>query len=419
MSLFSTLQTAVSGLSAQSSKLGTIGDNIANSSTTGYKGADTEFETLLGEGSTSSYQSGGVQTKVRYGITDQGDISATTSVTDLAISGNGFFVVQPPAGGTALTRAGSFVPDASGNLINTAGFKLLGYNLTDGSYNAGSASGTLEPINVSTQSLIATPSSSATLGVNLPSTATAVAAADLPSANSATATYTAKTSLTAYDDLGTAVDLDVYMTKTGDNSWEVATYNAADAASGGGFPYGAAALNTQNLTFDPTTGNIASGSATSLSIPIPNGKTVTVDMSKTTQLASDYEVGTSTIDGNAPSKVSSVSISTNGTVSTVYASGVTRSTYKIPLANVESPDNMTVLSGNVYEPNLDSGPVNIGSASSGSLGKIDSSSLEGSTVDLATELTNMISTQNAYQANSKVLTTGSNMLTTLIQAVPT
>ena len=129
MSLFATLNTSISGMAAQATKLSTIGDNIANASTTGYKRAGTEFETLLGNEATSNYESGGVKSVIRYGVTDQGLIASTSSATDLAIYGNGFFVVQDSAGGTALTRAGSFVPDASGNLVNTAGYKLMGYSL--------------------------------------------------------------------------------------------------------------------------------------------------------------------------------------------------------------------------------------------------------------------------------------------------
>ena len=232
MSLFGTLNTSISGMAAQASKLGTIGDNIANSSTTGYKRASTEFETLLGNAATSDYQSGGVVTQIRYGVTAQGTITGTTSSTDLAIEGNGFFVVQDSSGGQALTRAGSFVPDVNGNLVNTAGYRLMGYNLSSGASTSGSAG--LQVVNIASAGLAASPSTTAALSVNVPSTATTVAAADLPSANASTSTYTSKTSLTAYDNLGTPVTLDIYMTKSGVDAsgnpqWNVAVFNKADA----------------------------------------------------------------------------------------------------------------------------------------------------------------------------------------------
>lgn len=418
MSVYNTLQTAVSGLAAQANKLGTIGDNIANSSTIGYKESDAQFETVLGNSAASFYESGGVQTRVRYGVSQQGEIVGTASVTDLAIKGKGFFVVQTNGTATALTRAGSFVPNAKGDLVNTAGFTLMGYNLTDGSYDAVTGTGTLKPVNVSTQALSATASTAGTLTVNLPSNATPVAAADRPSTNyaSANAQYTQKTSLVAYDNLGGAVTLDVYMTKKDTNQWEVSVFNRADA-TGTGFPYANGPLATQDLTFDPSTGRLASTSPTTVSVSVPNGKIVSIDMSQTTQLATNYQLTAGTLNGNAPSRVSRIDVGTDGTVSTVYESGTTTQNFVIPLANVQSPDRMTVLTGNIFQPNPDSGPMNVAAAKTGSLGEIDSSSLESSTVDLATQLTQMIITQRSYEANSKVLTTGSDMLNTIIQAI--
>ena len=422
MSLFGTLNTAVSGLSAQASFLGTVGDNIANASTIGYKEAGTQFETLLGNQATSSYTSGGVQTRVRYGIANQGNITSTSSVTDLAIKGSGFFVVQSASGTPALTRAGSFLPDSNGNLVNTAGYTLLGYNLTNGSTPSANGTGGLSPVNVSGQSLSASPSTAGTLPVNLPSNASAVTAATLPSANVATSTYTAKTSLVAYDNLGNPVTLDIYFSKTSAASgtpptsgWQVDVFNHADAAASGSFPYSAGGLlKTQALTYDDTTGALASTSpATSVSVAIPNGNTISLDLSKSTQLASAFSPGTPTIDGSAPSSLYNVAISTSGIVTATYANGIQKSIYQIPLASVPSPDALTPISGNVYQPNLASGQMTISTPNTGSLGEIDSSSLESSTVDIATELTNMIAAQRSYEADSKVIQASSDLLTNI------
>ena len=420
MSLFGTLNTAVSGMSAQANMLGTIGDNIANSGTTGYKQATIDFETQLGTQSASSYTAGGVQSAVRYGISDQGTLTSTTSSTDLAVQGNGYFVVQDSNGGTALTRAGSFVPNAAGNLVNTAGYELMGYNLTDGSSATANGVGGLQVINLSKQSLSASPSTTGTLGFNLSSNATPVTG-DTPASNASDATYTSKTSVAAYDDLGNQVTLDVYLTKTGDNTWEATTYNQADAASGGGFPYSSAALSSQTLVYDSANGKLDTvGGATTpldLSVPIPNGKTLAIDVSQSTQLAADFNVATATIGGSAPSKLDHITIGADGTVTSVYANGVEAPSYRIPLANVPSPDNMTSLPGNVYEPSLDSGNMTVGAADSGSLGLIKSDSLENSTVDLATQLTAMITAQQSYEANSKVITTARDLLSAVNQLI--
>ncbi len=130
------------------------------------------------------------------------------------------------------------MPNAAGNLVNTAGYELMGYNLTDGSSATANGVGGLQVINLSKQSLSASPSTTGTIDFNLSSNATAVTG-DTPASNAADATYTSKTSVAAYDNLGNQVTLDVYFTKTGDNTWEATTYNQADAASGGGFPYAA------------------------------------------------------------------------------------------------------------------------------------------------------------------------------------
>ena len=127
MSLYGVMRTGVSGMSAQSNKLSTVSDNIANVNTTGYKRASTEFSSLILKSGSGNYDSGAVETTVRYAISDAGHTQFTTSSTDLAVQGNGFFVVSNATNTQQyLTRAGSFVPDAQGNLVNAAGYYLLG-----------------------------------------------------------------------------------------------------------------------------------------------------------------------------------------------------------------------------------------------------------------------------------------------------
>jgi len=413
MGLYSLLTTSASGMAAQSAWLNAISDNIANVSTVGYKQASTEFSSLvLSSGLTADYQSGSVIVDPRIAIDGQGALNSTTSTTDLAIQGNGFFIVQGPDNQPVLTRAGSFVKDSAGDLVNAAGYTLLGYP-TGKSGVANGFSG-LVPVNLNSIALQATPTTSGKLYVNVPSTAAVVAAANLPSLNAATATPTAKTSLVSYDNLGNQVTLDVYLTNKGGNAWDVAIFNAANAPAAGGFPYTAAALTTGSLTFNPATGAIAAGTPTSFNIAVPNGGNMTLDMAQTTQLATSYTVLTASANGNAPSQVAGVNIANNGTVSVVYQNGSSASVYTVPLATVTSPDKMTVISGNAFEPSMQSGAAQIGTAASGGMGSIEASTLEASTVDLASELTTMIAAQNDYQANSKVFQTGSTLLQVLI-----
>jgi flagellar hook protein FlgE len=413
------MNAAVMGMNAQTSWLATISQNIANSSTTGYKDAETEFNSLVDQSSPGNYSAGGVATTAVSMNSLQGSITGTSTVTDLAIQGNGFFVVTDAAGDTFLTRNGSFVPDASGNLVNSAGYYLMGTDVQNGSATpvANSLDG-LQKVNVNQIGEQATPTTSGVFAANLPSTAAVVPAASAPATfvvpnpqttpPTLTPTYTEKTSLVTYDDLGTPVKLDVYMTNLGNNKWEVDVYNAADAAAGGGFPYSAAALTTQTLTFSATTGQLATGSP--LSIAIPNGQTMSLDMSGMTQLATGYSINAATTNGNAPDTLTGVSISTSGVLSFNYSSGTTLPGYDIPLVNVASPDNLTSVNGTVFSTNINSGQPQVGAAGTAGFGSIESSSLESSTVDLATELTAMIEAQSSYEANSKVFQTGANLL---------
>ena len=238
MSLYGMMRTGVSGMNAQANRLSTVADNIANAGTTGYKRSSTEFSSLIIPNVTGNYTSGGVTTSVRYATSQQGDLKYTSSTTDLAINGDGFFVVQDPSGKPFLTRAGSFVPDGDGRLVNAAGFYLMGYNAANGTPSAvTNGFGGLEPVLISQTELTAVPSANGLFTANLPADATAVAAANLPSANAATATASAKSSLVVYDNLGSEVLLDVYFTKTGANTWEVAVFNQANAAPATSFPY--------------------------------------------------------------------------------------------------------------------------------------------------------------------------------------
>src|SRR5690625_2347508 len=159
MSLYGVLRTGVSGLTAQASKLGTVGDNIANANTTGYKRSSIEFSSLVIGGGSKEHNPGGVTSTVRNAITGQGHLLPTTSSTDLAVEGNGFFVVSNGAGTPFLTRAGSFVPDGAGKLVNAAGFRLMGVPLAEGGAGtiANGFSG-LQEVNITAAQLESSPS---------------------------------------------------------------------------------------------------------------------------------------------------------------------------------------------------------------------------------------------------------------------
>ncbi|MDO3434855.1 flagellar hook protein FlgE [Rhizobium sp. CBN3] len=428
MSIFGSMKTAVSGMNAQANRLSTVSDNIANVNTTGYKAVSTSFSSLVLPSSGGNYNSGGVQTSVRQAVSDQGDISYTTSSTDLAISGDGFFIVQGPDGTPVLTRAGDFQKDDEGNLVNAAGFQLMGY-----SYDSGAPAVVvngfdgLVPVNVNQDGLTAIASTSGVFKGNLDSNASVapVAPATLPSANLATTTAdTKKVSMVAYDRLGNKVMYDFYFTKTSvvtpppatgtAATWEVAVFRNANAATGGttSFPYSAGgAVGSGSLTFDRD-GKMLTGGTLSIN-DTTTGQTIAMDLSGFTQLGAAFS-GTGTPNGQAATPVKDVTIDGDGIVYAKYEDGSTKPLYRIPLANVASPDKLTLMSGNVYSANGQSGVTVTGFPQTNGLGTIKSGALEGSNVDLAGELTEMIEAQRSYTANSKVFQTGSDIMDVLV-----
>lgn len=427
MSLFGTMKTAVSGMNAQANRLGTVGDNIANADTTAYKKASVQFSSLVLPSTPGAYTSGGVNSNVRYNVAEQGNLKFTSSTTDVAINGDGFFVVQNSAEVPYLTRAGSFVIDDSGNLVNAGGYTLLGYSFGSGA-PAAVVNGFdgLEPINLSTNTLTASPSKYGSFAANLDARKPTVAAANLPSANAATADYSHKSSLVAYDSVGREVIYDFYYTKISDPvagppvvgaKWDISVFRKDKANPATGFPYSSVpAGNSITATFDPATGKIM-GAPQSMSftdnVSVPP-QTITIDFSAMTQLAYDFTSNKATVDGTKAAAVKTVSIDKDGTLYAVYDDGSRDPRYRIALATVQSPDNLQLINGNVYSPSGDSGVVRTGFPGEGNFGQTISGALEDSNVDMASELTEMIQSQRSYTANSKVFQTGADLMDVLI-----
>ncbi len=410
MSLYGMMRTGVSGMNAQANRLSTVADNIAHADTTGYKRSSVEFSTLLLPTPGGNYNSGGVNSTVRSAVSGQGALQYTTSVSDLAINGGGFFIVQvPPSDGATsvdntqyLTRAGSFVLDASGRLINAAGHQLMGYAIDN--------PGALVPIAIPSGTRDPQASTAGIIAGNLPSNADAVTG-NLPSSGTMPIEYTSKTSMLIYTSDGTPKMLDVYFSKTNTGEWEASVFDQSEAASGGGFPYSSGPLDTITLTFD------ASGKptgASNLSFTAPGGASFDLDLSHFTQYGTGFSISDIAANGNTNSSINKVEISKDGTVYAQYTDGSSAALFRIPLADVQSPDRLTALAGNVYVQSSDSGGVRIGFPNENGMGSVISGALENSNVDIAEELTNMISAQRSYTANSKVFQTGSDLMDVLV-----
>jgi flagellar hook protein FlgE len=410
MGLYGVMRTSVSGMSAQTNKLSTVADNIANVNTVGYKRAETEFSSLVLPSTNGAYNSGSVSTHVRRFVTDPGTTTFTTSKTDLAVEGNGFFLVSDTSGSIMLTRAGRFVPDNAGNLVNTSGYYLMGYSLANGTPTI-TANGTngLVKINTTNLSLQATPSTLASVSANL----------DVNAAVSTGPTdYTSKSSIITYDNVGNTVKLDVFAFKSATaNTWDIQVYDSTGSTTGT-LPYSAASLlGSGTFLFDVSaTGKgvlDAASPDTSINVNIPGGSAFTIDLSKMTQVASSFEF-TAQVDGNAPSAIESTEIAQDGTVYSIFQNGTRIATYQIPLATVASPDELDPKIGNAYTVGTDSGNLQIGFPGQSGLGQIGSGELEQSNADLANELTSMIEAQRGFTANSKVFQTGDDLLEVLV-----
>jgi len=470
MSIGGLMRTSVSGMNAQANRLGAVSDNIANAGTTGYKKSTTEFSSMVLDSSPGQYNSGVVESQTRTLVSQQGGLAYTSNANnsqavDLAVSGKGFFIVGDGDGGNFLTRAGAFVKNGNGDLVNAAGYILQGYPLPVDDVN-GVVNGFagLENVNLNSAELRLKPTTTGTFKVNLSQEAKSTVAAPLPtwttgtasdglvagtlpSANPASPTampaFTSKTSLVVYDNAGKEVTLDVYMTKTKDGAinpttgaaadpvtadeWEVVVYDRATASSGAysPFPYGGGgtgkslittgpgvATGVAKLTFDQS-GKMTS-TPTNLGIKIPNGQTMSLDMAGSSSVSGNYQVLSGKVNGNPPGNVDQIKISEDGIVSATFKSGEDVPLFKIPLAMVESPDNLKQLSGNVYSAGVASGTILVGVGGESGLGNIVHGALEESTVDLASELTTMIESQRSYTANSKVFQTGSEILDVLV-----
>jgi flagellar hook protein FlgE len=344
-----------------------------------------------------AYNSGGVETDVRYSISSQGTFSYTTSETDLAINGDGFFIVKGDDGTPYMTRAGSFVLQEDGTLKNTAGYTLQGYeynSTVDPTIVVNGFDG-LEPVDLSGSGISAVPSTTGVLNVNLP--------------NSVAVGGTQTTSLKVYDSQGTSRLITFTYEKLADNQWEVSAVEADG---------GTTVVTPTLLEFD-TNGNLIAPVPPQLDILTyaVGGATVeniAVDIGNTTQLASDFSVEEGDANGNAASKVKGYEIDDKGVVSIAYENGDLVPKFRVALASVQSPDNLNPVAGNMYTQSNDSGVVILGYAGSSGFGTILSGALEDSNVDVAEELTAMIESQRNYTANSKVFQTGSELMEVLV-----
>ncbi|MFC6198220.1 flagellar hook-basal body complex protein [Ponticaulis profundi] len=458
MSINTALLSGVSGLKANSSALASVSDNIQNANTVGYKRVRNDFTAMLIEQShVSSYNAGGVRATQSAEIADQGSIQASSTSTHLAVSGDGMFVTRLKSDDATasdqyyFTRAGQFSPDEDGFLQNTAGYYLYGWPAdesgapdTVGSTNLGS----LEPVQVTGIDGIAEATSNMSISANLDASeavSTAATTYDLatnPGVSMASGAVTPdfQTTVQIYDSLGGTRTVAMSFLKSPTaNEWFAEIHAVpASAMQATGLPDGLLASGTVAFTSDGQLDMANTTLPTSLSIgasdtPVTapavgwaaseglSAQTINFDFAGAnttggiTQYESASELSKSSVDGVAFGVLAQIEVDDDGNVNALFTNGLSRPIYKLPLASFANPSGLITEAGGAYSASIDAGSVILAAANQNGSGLINSYSLEGSTVDLAEEFTNLIVVQRAYSASSKIITTADEMLNELIQ----
>ncbi|MDH1764426.1 flagellar hook protein FlgE [Comamonas aquatica] len=407
----------LSGLNAASKNLDVIGHNISNSNTTGFKSSRTEFNEMVASAMGSSSGSSGIGVSVATVSQQfsQGVISSSTNGLDMAINGDGFFVVQTGSG-VAYTRNGAFQLNKSGELVTVNGDNVQGYAIdTETGLRTSVALTNLVFPTGSPIAAKATENVTATINLDA-----RVDHTETP----APARSTYGTSLEVFDEQGMATPLTMYFEKTDANTWTM--YDSLDATAepigqltfdSTGKLVGVASYDgTATPPFTPTGGTTLSTTVTSTNpnTPNPGSVNVDIDLSGVTQLGSSFSVARLTQDGYASGELTAVNVGSDGTLMATYSNGVTRAEAQVALAKFTNTQGLVPDGNNNWVTSSDSGPAIYGTAGSGSFGAIQGSALEESNVDLTAQLVNMMTAQRAYQANAQTIKTQDQIFSTLV-----
>jgi flagellar hook protein FlgE len=397
MSVQSAMYSGISGLYTNGESMSVIGNNIANVNTIGFKQGRTLFSDMLSTTINQGQIGRGGQIQAVQNIYSQGSFENTGSSTDLAIQGDGMFVLADSNGlGHFYSRAGAFSFDRNQILTNADSYKVLGFGISNGV-----SDGVLAPIDL-TRFANVPPRATATMGLvaNLDATQTPPPPAwdpTLATFNPNTASNFS-TSSPVYDIQGNTKSLTVFFRNTGANTWEANTFDGTTySAAGAGIP----------ITFDAN-GSIASvngvAGATSLST---NG--LTLELAGTTQYTSSSTIFSQTQDGYVAGNLTKVIVDQEGYVRGMYTNGQEQKLAQVAVARFASTDGLEKLGGSLFGETAASGTALISSGNTDS-NRVLSNSLEQSNVDLAEQLVKMITTQRAYSANSKTITTADQMM---------
>lgn len=458
MSINTALLAGASGLRANAAALASTSDNIANANTIGYKRLRNDFTAMLIEQNAfSNYNAGGVIAGQTAMLDEQGALESSQVSTHLAISGDGMFVTRQKAEGASptdtyfFTRAGQFAPDQDGYLRNTSDYYLYGWPIDDsGNVNAAPTDlGALSPVRVSGIGGAAEATQNVTFSANLEASqliSPAAAGYDLaadPNTSMASGDFTPdfQSTVQIYDSLGgiRTVAFSFLKHATNANEWhaEVHVVPATDMQAAGNpdgrlasgivafTPFGQ--MDSANTTL-PLSINIASAE-TAVAAPASGwaagtglaAQTLSIDIGGPTspggltQYDTPSALTQSSVDGRAYGVLSTVEVDREGFVTALFTNGLSKNIYQLPLATFENSSGLLTQPGGAYSAAPDAGQINLKAVGQVGAGVIQARSLEASTVDLAEEFSNLIVTQRAYSASSKIITTADEMLDELIR----
>ena len=425
MSISSSMNASVAGLSANAVQLASISDNIANSSTYGYKRVETDFNAMIIDESASTYSAGGVSTANLRLIDERGPLVTSSNATDLAILGGGMLPITTmeqalsgdPSPELHLTTTGAFYPDRNGYLTNTSGFVLLGWPATEdgvvGNFPRDTTVG-LEPIKIVANQLSGSPTTAVELAANLPATSTAAGSTAGPEI----------VTIEYFDNMGKPERLTITFSPTvpvagSSNEW---TMVITDSASGNAVvgqyelnfddsrASGGTLLSVTTVTggpYDPSTGKFeisVEGGPIEVDIGLPG------QSDGMTQWSDEFTPVQMNKNGFAIGILRSVEVDADGLVYAVFDNGQSKILYQVPVADVPNPNGLKAGMNQTFSVSLESGPFFLWDAGDGPAGELKAYAREGSTVDVAAELTQLIQTQRAYSSNAKVIQTVDEML---------
>lgn len=423
MGILRSFNIGVSGLNSTGSGMGVISDNIANAGTFGFKSSRAEFQDVLAT-SLKGIDGGdqfGSGTKLGHikSIMTQGDVTRTDSITDIAINGDGWFKIKAPFG-DGFTRDGSMHFDKDGNLVNSDGYKVVGFTSND----QGKITNQEGPIKLGSTTIPATSTAEIKMNMNLDSRAEVKEFNPEDPENTSNFSH----SLTVYDNVGTERIVTLYYNKTADNNWSYrAMVDGKDTE--GGTPGVSVQMASGNLVFNnkgvlqeeqpgDSSFNFNKGAAPDQKIKFDWGNSITEGgdgVGATTQYGSKSVIARHSQDGASAATLSSLSFNDSGILTAVYDNGESRNIAQIALAKFENNEALFKVGKNLFKESIKSGQGAVGKPGESGRGEVLSKSIELSNVDIASEFVNLMTAQRNFTANAKTIQTSDQMLQEVLQ----